>query len=53
MVTAAGNRGTDSDAVNYAPANDPFVIVAGAVDDKGTKDVSDDALSPWSSRGCW
>ena len=51
VVTASGNRGTEGDAVNYAPGNDPFVIVAGAVDDKGTKDVIDDSLAPWSSRG--
>jgi serine protease AprX len=51
VVTAAGNRGTDADAVSYAPANDPFVIVAGAVDDQATKSVNDDALAPWSSRG--
>jgi serine protease AprX len=51
VVTAAGNRGTDGDAVHYAPANDPFVIVAGAVDDQSTKSVNDDALAPWSSRG--
>jgi serine protease AprX len=51
VVTAAGNRGTDLDAVSYAPANDPFVVVAGAVDDKGTKDVLDDTTAPWSSRG--
>jgi serine protease AprX len=50
-VTAAGNRGTDPDAVHYAPANDPFVIVAGAVDDQATKNVNDDALANWSSRG--
>ena len=51
VVTAAGNRGTDPDAVNYAPANDPYVISVGGVDDKGTKNVSDDLLADWSSRG--
>jgi serine protease AprX len=51
VVVAAGNRGTDADAVSYAPANDPYVITVGAVDDQGTKDTSDDRLASWSSRG--
>jgi serine protease AprX len=51
VVAAAGNRGSDPDAVEYAPANDPYVITVGAVDDHGTKDTTDDSLAPWSSRG--
>ena len=51
VVVAAGNEGTAADAVSYAPANDPFVITVGAVDDRGTKTISDDALPAWSSRG--
>lgn len=51
VVAAAGNRGTDPDAVSYAPANDPYVITVGAVDDHGTKDTADDRLASWSSRG--
>jgi serine protease AprX len=51
VVAAAGNGGTASDAVSYAPANDPHVITAGAVDDMGTKDISDDRLASWSGRG--
>ena len=51
VVTAAGNRGTAADAVQYAPANDPYVITVGAVDDKGTKDTGDDVRASWSSRG--
>ena len=51
VVAAAGNRGTDPGAVDRAPANDPFVITVGAVDDHGTKDTEDDTLAPWSSRG--
>jgi serine protease AprX len=51
VVVAAGNRGADPDAVAYAPANDPYVITVGAVDDQGTKDTDDDRLTPWSSRG--
>src|SRR4051812_5172632 len=51
VVAAAGNRGGAPDAVAYAPANDPYVITVGAVDDHATKDTDDDSLAPWSSRG--
>jgi serine protease AprX len=51
VVTAAGNRGTAADAVSYAPANDPFVITVGGVEDQGSKTTDDDALAAWSSRG--
>jgi serine protease AprX len=51
VVTAAGNRGADSDAVSYAPANDPYVITVGGVDDMGTNKLDDDQLADWSSRG--
>jgi serine protease AprX len=51
VVAAAGNRGRADDAVSYAPANDPFVITVGGVDDQGSKATHDDALAPWSSQG--
>jgi serine protease AprX len=51
VVAAAGNAGTRSDAVSYAPGNDPFVITAGSTDDQGTWRTSDDVLARWSSRG--
>jgi serine protease AprX len=51
VVAAAGNLGTSSDAVSYAPANDPYVITVGAVDDQGTPGTGDDAIASWSSRG--
>jgi serine protease AprX len=51
VVTAAGNRGSAPDAVSYAPANDPYAITVGAVDDHGTKETGDDTVAPWSSRG--
>jgi serine protease AprX len=51
VVVAAGNEGTDSDAVSYAPANDPYVISVGGVDDQGTKNTDDDTVASWSSRG--
>jgi serine protease AprX len=51
VVAAAGNRGTASDAVQYAPGNDPFVITVGGVDDQNTADISDDTAASWSSTG--
>jgi serine protease AprX len=51
VVAAAGNMGSASDAVSYAPGNDPFVITVGAADDQGTSDNSDDVTASWSSRG--
>ena len=51
VVAAAGNRGPGGDAVSYAPGNDPYIVTVGAVDDNGTKELSDDAPTSWSSRG--
>jgi serine protease AprX len=51
VVAAAGNLGTAPDAVNYAPANDPYAITVGGVEDQGTRTTSDDSLASWSSRG--
>jgi serine protease AprX len=51
VVAASGNNGAAADAVSYGPANDPYVITVGGVDDKGTKSTSDDSLAYWSSRG--
>lgn len=46
VVVSAGNNGTDT---LYPPANDPFVITVGAVDDKGTASISDDAVTSFSA----
>jgi len=51
VVTAAGNRGNAQDAVSYAPANDPFALTVGAVDDQGTTQRGDDVIASWSSVG--
>jgi serine protease AprX len=51
VVAAAGNRGDQPGSVSYAPANDPYVITVGAVDENGTASVSDDTIASWSSRG--
>jgi serine protease AprX len=51
VVASAGNRGTAADAVQFAPANDPYVITVGAVDDRGTPRTGDDTVASFSSRG--
>ena len=51
VVAAAGNMGTASDAVSYAPGNDPYVLSVGAVDEQGTARASDDVTASWSSQG--
>jgi serine protease AprX len=53
VVTSAGNYGSDAGAsgVQYAPANDPFVITVGATDTNGTVSTADDFAAPWSAWG--
>jgi serine protease AprX len=51
VVAAAGNRGAATDAVQYAPGNDPYVISVGATDEVGTLDPGDDVTASYSSRG--
>jgi len=51
VVAAAGNLGTASNAVSYAPGNDPYVITVGATDNQGTANNWDDVQASWSSRG--
>jgi len=51
VVAAAGNLGSASDAVSYAPGNDPYVITVGATNTQGTSSSSDDVQTSWSSRG--
>lgn len=51
VVVSAGNNGGTECSVCYAPANDPYVITVGAVDDNGTKDINDDFLKEWSASG--
>jgi serine protease AprX len=48
VVVSAGNKGSNK---LYPPANDPFVITVGAVDDKGTAALSDDAMASFSAYG--
>ena len=49
VVVAAGNGGADT--VRYAPANDPYVITVGAIDDQGTSWRWDDTLAWFSGFG--
>ena len=49
VVVAAGNGGPSARIT--APANDPFAIVVGASDDKGTLTTADDSVATFSSYG--
>ncbi|MBV9804566.1 MAG: S8 family peptidase [Solirubrobacterales bacterium] len=51
VVAAAGNRGSAPDAVQYSPANDPYVITVGGVDENDTATPGDDTIASWSSQG--
>jgi serine protease AprX len=48
VVVSAGNNGI---AALNPPANDPFVITVGAVDDRGTPAISDDRVASYSAYG--
>lgn len=48
VVVSAGNGGGQR---LYAPANDPFVITVGAIDDKGTASSTDDTMPSFSAYG--
>lgn len=47
---AASNRGPSSGTI-ADPANDPFVVTVGAIDDKGTNGFGDDVLPNFTGRG--
>ncbi|MDX1409840.1 MAG: S8 family peptidase, partial [Saprospiraceae bacterium] len=50
VVVAAGNNGTaDGPSTVYPPANDPFVITVGALEDFGTISVDDDLVGSFSA----
>jgi len=51
VVAAAGNNGSTTAGVMYAPANNPFVLTVGAVDDHGTASTADDTLASFSASG--
>jgi len=49
VVVSAGNSGAGS--IDFAPANDPFVVTVGAIDTNFTLATADDTQATWSSRG--
>ncbi|AGK52188.1 S8 family peptidase [Bacillus sp. 1NLA3E] len=51
VVTAAGNDQYNQSDINYAPANDPFVITVGALDGEGEYSASLTKLASWSKFG--
>lgn len=51
VVSAGNNGGGDANGILYPPANDPFVITVGAMDDLGTVDTTDDVLASFSAYG--
>ena len=50
VVVAAGNSGPNSGTI-LSPGISEYALTVGAVDDKRTKDTSDDTIAPFSSRG--
>jgi serine protease AprX len=48
VVVSAGNNGS---ADLFPPANDPFVITVGAINDGGTLDAMDDVVASYSAYG--
>lgn len=50
VVVSASNRGPAAGTI-AKPGDDPLVITAGAVDDRGTKKINDDRLPDFSGRG--
>ncbi len=50
VVVSAGNMGAGARTI-AKPADDPWVISVGSVDDQGTVAVGDDVVSSFSSRG--
>jgi serine protease AprX len=50
VVVSASNQGPNPGTISK-PADDPYVITVGAIDDRGTADVGDDELPAFSARG--
>jgi len=50
VVVSAGNLGPAAQTISK-PADDPWVITVGAVDDRGTTGLADDAVPNFSSHG--
>jgi serine protease AprX len=50
VVVSAGNMGAGANTI-AKPADDPWVISVGSIDDHGTASLADDNVSSFSSRG--
>ena len=50
VIVSAGNAGPNPGTISK-PADDPFVITVGAVDDSGTPGLGDDFIPDFSARG--
>ncbi|HEY8909916.1 MAG TPA: S8 family peptidase [Desulfosporosinus sp.] len=51
VVAAAGNDRLNPTDINYAPANDPYIITVGAVDSMGQDSAKESELATWSKHG--
>ncbi|HEY2420321.1 MAG TPA: S8 family serine peptidase, partial [Neobacillus sp.] len=54
VVVSAGNKGPSSDSnntISYAPANDPFAITVGSIDENGQTGLPDFSYAAFSSYG--
>lgn len=51
VVAAAGNDKINPHDIDYAPANDPFIITVGAVDGNGQNEAQKSVLASWSKHG--
>jgi serine protease AprX len=52
VVVSAGNNGSgENNGILFPPANDPFVITVGAVNDQHTNSIQDDVLATYSAFG--
>lgn len=51
VVVAGGNSGRSQPGIVFPPANDPFLISVGSVDDMGTGNPADDVVPGWSTFG--
>jgi serine protease AprX len=53
VIASAGNTDTSSTTrfYNASPANDPFIITVGAMDEKGTAATTDDVIAAYTSMG--
>jgi len=51
VVAAAGNDRINPTDIDYAPANDPYIITVGAIDGKGQETARESELAQWSKHG--